>query len=275
MFSIWIVLLLKFFESLGFFTEFSTKNRSNRTYSTLLLLFHCLIGCLLVFICVNFQSKQFPELDDERVILTNGYIKYFSSSACYWLTVIELYTKRHNLTRFWQILGQIDQCHCQHTRFSIQIYFIKCIELLSVITVTHIFRTRYLMIDDPVTFWFVYTYFFAMKISICRSFYYLLYIEIIKHELRMIENEVREMVKCSENFGSAVKKLSGLHRFQENRFKWIREYYQLIYELTRCMNSTFGVSQLATIIFCFSILVTDLTWSYWTFKGKSHWQVFG
>lgn len=80
-----------------------------------------------------------------------------------------------------------------------------------------------------------------------RVFYYLLYVEIIKHQLKTIESYVRKMIS-SRNI--RLKRCKS--------FTWIRDYYHLTYKLVECINSMFGLSQLATITFSFNILLCDL-----------------
>lgn len=268
-FSKWIVYLLKFYRILGFFTDYTPEPRINQKCPLLLQVLHGLTGISLLIFGCRFIRK--PELFEEVLLLANGLIKFFCSLACYWLSVVELYAKRKSQRNFWRILERIDLHYYQHDNLQMGCYLVKLIEFMSVITMTHIVRKHNAVFDDLLAMLVFYGYYVAMEICMCRSFYYLFYVEVIKHELQIIENEVREMAEVSqENSAYLILKY-----FRKNRFKWTRDYYQLVYALTGCMNSMFGFSQLATIMFPFIVLVTDIAWIHWSFQFRTLWHFFG
>lgn len=107
-----------------------------------------------------------------------------------------------------------------------------------------------------------------------RIFYYLFYLELIKYELRMIENEIKEVVRVYRNkrrrFANGKDVL--FIKFEKKRFKWIREYFQSTYDLCHSFNHFLQISNVAAIPLMFQLIITDVIWLYWKLFNKQHIQ---
>lgn len=110
--------------------------------------------------------------------------------------------------------------------------------------------------------------------ALCRNrlFFYLFYLKLIRLELEVIENEANRMFKSfrSNSCMLFVNQNHLLGRFKRKRFVWFRKYYQLVCTMKDCINLTFGWSNLATILFNFIYLLTDLNWFCTHFRSKSY-----
>lgn len=276
MLPIWLAWFLKSFEILGFGTEFPLESKSKQKRCLIILFLHCLIASLLVLIAFRITKQP----TDDLLVTVNELIKFFSSLICYWLTLIEAFVKRATQRKFWETLKKIDDCHCLHDRFLVESYMFKYAEFLIVVTLVRVLLLDIteLNIDDVdlAVLAFTYAYFIIVEICLCRVFYFLFFVELVTYELQMIENEVREMVKVSatDHPWMFLKNID-FTRFDQNRYKWVREYYHLVYELTECINESFGWSQISSVLFCFNILTTDFSSTLFHFDSVTLWTGFG
>lgn len=95
-----------------------------------------------------------------------------------------------------------------------------------------------------------------------RVFYYLFCVELIKLQLKCIENETK--VKLDELKESNLNECEIFIRTEiqaiVQMLKKIRTNFHLIHELTYCTNESFGWSNVATILWCFYQILGNLNW---------------
>lgn len=93
-----------------------------------------------------------------------------------------------------------------------------------------------------------------------RVFYYIFYVQLIRHELSLIVDMTKETmdIACDE-----TKQTPKIDRIVCNRIKLIRNKFDLVYEMSDHINEVFGWSHFANVLYCFLLLVTDLNWFYW------------
>lgn len=84
-----------------------------------------------------------------------------------------------------------------------------------------------------------------------RAFQYLFFIGLLKHQLNVVEKEAKSLADASEN-GTVSKE----------RLRWFRTHYDLVYELSSCINEVFGWSNLVSFSYFFLRLALDLIWNY-------------
>lgn len=199
----------------------------------------------MIFCC--FKRIIYPEYPPisalHYLILINELHKFFCSIFCYWIILGENLVKWKVKIKFWKILEQIDEQYNLQNTFMMRSYTYKLVEVILIVILADFVQLMMFFIIDRTAFFFIA----IIKICKLRVFYYLLYVEIIKHQLKTIESYVRKMIS-SRNI--RLKRCKS--------FTWIRDYYHLTYKLVECINSMFGLSQLATITFSFNILLCDL-----------------
>lgn len=99
-------------------------------------------------------------------------------------------------------------------------------------------------------------------VIICRFhlFNYLFHLDLIILELKAIEYESIEMFKWFQR--KSKRKVKRIEQFKQSRFKWLREYHEIVHKLNELINLIFGWSCCVVILFNFAILLTDLNWMY-------------
>lgn len=61
------------------------------------------------------------------------------------------------------------------------------------------------------------------------------------------------------------------HSIQLEKLKWLRDYYQIVHEMTETLNQIFGWSHLHAVLFCFYYILTSINWAYLHFfDGPSY-----
>lgn len=264
MFSKSILFILKYFEIVGFITEYRiNSSKEKKQFSRISTLVHSAIA--IYFICIVYYLFSHVFFELKILMLTNELLKHLNSVACYWVTVIEIYINRGRQHRFWKMFQEIDEKYCQHNRTSMFSYSLKFFEYFFILSAVQMCITKNFIHVNTIVTIFSITYFFLAQICVCRSFYYLFFVHLITHELHIIHNEVLAMVKKSKEFQSW--KISNRHVcFEISRLKWLREYYCLVHEMSECINLVNGWSQFATITYMFNILVCDLIWAIYNYE---------
>lgn len=141
--------------------------------------------------------------------------------------------------------------------------------------VSHLFYLRYVILFAGPDYYHLWlSDIFLLSMYQHRIFYYLFYLDLLRNELKTIVNKVKKMVR-SLKIPKIYRKKKTFKKFEQNRLKWIREYYKLIYEMNECLNSVLGWSNLVTILFSFALILTDLNRYYWIWYNKEHIFVFG
>ncbi|XP_031623086.1 uncharacterized protein LOC116340633 [Contarinia nasturtii] len=106
-----------------------------------------------------------------------------------------------------------------------------------------------------------------------RVFYYIFFLELIKFELKMIKSELNQRTKNHSSIRNSWCH-SAVNSVNENNIKRINAYCQLVNELSGCMNSTFGLSNFATILYCFHMPLTDANWALWELDQRPWNYIF-
>lgn len=97
-----------------------------------------------------------------------------------------------------------------------------------------------------------------------RIFYYLFSIRLLDHQLEKVGAEMKLLADASEK-GT----LSG------ERLRQIRIHYDLVYELSNCINEVFGWSNVMNILYLFLRLGFDSAWAYWKIAHRGWVAVLG
>lgn len=84
-----------------------------------------------------------------------------------------------------------------------------------------------------------------------RVFHYLFFIHLLDYQLNEIGMEAGSLAEASNN-----------EPIPNARFRWIRMYFDLVYELSDCINETFGWSNVVSVLYLFLLLAVDMIWTH-------------
>lgn len=226
------------------------------------------ISCILAV--VYSPSKMYNDTLGE----TNDTAKYMMILIVYCTIIIESNARCEIKKKLWIAFRKIDEQYCNHRNFKMQNYSWKFAEYFSAVSISYFLYLRGLLKFAGGAFlYFWFPHVFLMLLYQHRAFYYLFYLDLIENELRTIERELKMTIYAINDRRDHRNSLS--MKFERGRLKWIREYYELVYEISDCMNSVFGWSNLATISFSCLVLTTDINWLYWKWYNESYIYIFG
>lgn len=258
MFSKWIDLLFKFFDICGFHTELFCLNK--KTSVKIFVLHNLWVFTLTIFILL--ASSQPIILTEALAYSVNYLLQNVNGMFTYWVIIVESYFQRKNQQKFWQIYKQVYH-YRKVGRSFLRTFSIKFAHFFIVITIIQMYFVLYFVsVNGNQFIFFRIAYFCYVAMYQCRSFYYILYLELIKYELMRIKCEVKQ-ITIGRNDYKREKSL-------EIHIKNINRYYQLIYALTDRINDTFGWSNFTTVIYCFHLPLTDFNWALKTMYKQSN-----
>lgn len=216
------------------------------------------------FVSIIFSKDFHKELD--FLSIANNVIKLGGAFIGYWIIFVESYCKRPVQRKFWQIYRQIrsDFCRSDHV-LVFGNYFVK-FGLFFIITAVIEVKQSLQLISmlNGTTLYFAFSYFALMIGHEMRVFHYLFFIHLLDQQLDNVGIEMKVLADASE-----------IGTISRNHLKWIRMHYDLVYELSNCVNEVFGWSNIATVLYLFLQLVTDLNWTYWAIHNEMEVELQG
>lgn len=252
MFSNGIHILLQFFDFFGFYTEIRSLKLNSKASGKIFLL-HILWAFTATVIVIIFSMSTIA-LSGVLPYIVNNTLQNLFGVFTYWVIIIESFTQRKIQRRFWLIYQRIhfEQHHkLPYRKSHFKIYLIKLMTYLSAITPINLYLMCYFLSFVDNFFLFRFSYAFFVMVYQSRIFYYLFYLELIKHELIAIENTLKNDALIGDG-----------------QMKTIHKHYSQIYELNECVNQIFGWSNFVTILFCFELPLTDANWAYTSFAER-------
>lgn len=273
MFSQWMNTLFLYFDLLGFCSQYKVS-RNRWKFDLFILTSHTILGLLTTLIIISYLMRP---VDDQMGVL-NDLLKFSVLFFVHWLSIIELHSKQKTQRKFWQYFWNIDQQFCSHHQFRLRNFLKKIKIYFTVSTFAYFIFLHRLLANSGVkflTFWLSYV--FMVLIYQNRSFYYFFYLECVRYELKMVDHEIGEMLfHCNSGKWKNIRmKKLFMSQFHRKRFKWIREYFGLIYEMCNTINSVFGWSNVAVIICSFHLILYDINWFYWKLLNKYEFNMNG
>lgn len=262
--SKWQLFLFRYFDIFSFCTEYlPTKRYSQFVQCT--FAFHIASATITTGSIILYMNR--PMLDD--LGKANDMVKFVCGLLVYWISIFEMYSSRSAQQRFWQRINDIDRQCCSHRSLIQSGYLLKVLFLHTTILYIFCNHLRKVFVCGVDYLYFFYSYDLILFIFLNRVFYYLFFVELIKHELGTIENELKIMkrLRCDRNASNYQrlywKRFQSHRHFEYERFKWIRVYYRLIHGISLHLNETFGWSNGLTILYAFQLTLTDVNWFYW------------
>lgn len=268
----WISYFLRYFDLCGFCT---TKSKFVYLFSVL----HVVLVSLLTAVSIQFLRRP----QENGLALVNDGVKLGAALLVYWLSIIESCLKRATNMRFWQRFNLIDERYYSHCGLYIRNFLssmIVCSLIATFFYLEYLVRVILPTIVDKYFILYLYywlSYTISGLVYLNRLHYYLFHVKLLAHELETIDREVVEVVRVYRKQIICInqKKNSALTNFHRTRFKWIREYYQMISEMTWLMNQMFAFSNFPTILLPFQIILADANRVYWTFYASYELSMIG
>lgn len=261
-----IVYILTFFDIWGYLTGFTALSNSRNGIICAIFL-HIFLVVMFTFYEFYLMTELFALIGVLDTI--NEVIQYTSALYTYWLIIFDSFHHRREHQLFWTLFQRIDDCFCKQN-IRLNGYLLRFVEyiLMSIILYLLICASNAFPKSNSV-------YVFIVLITICqiRVFYYIFCLEIVHHQLKSIENEI-STIKLKQTI-IPMRRTCQLYAFEAKRMRWIHEYYYCVSEMMKLLNTYFGWSQAAAVLFCFYSFATDLTWFYSTFNKYSLAQCIG
>lgn len=239
-----IKFILIIFDLFGFYTESTPANR-----------FKAIFYYISHFISVNYFTYFMYHITQYNFslkildVLNIGF-QYFCSLITYWLIIADSLFNRNAQREFWKTCIKIYQFYGNQKYFKWRCFVFKFIKFNSVMTllflVIFISRPRGQLQFLPVIL--VVTDVTLSTVCYARIFQCLLYLEIIRVKLNIVEIEANKASIVIDTVKESMKK--------------IREMYQMIFKMINNLNEIFGISHSLAILNCFYFLLADLNWNY-------------
>lgn len=284
MFSKWIIFLLKCFDWCGFYPETSNKSK----HYTFII--QCVWAITLTIFIIAFLMQPIL-LNESLPYIVNIMIQTVNGMITHWVIIVESFVQRKKQRTFWKIYEHIAQRHKHCKNPVTRLYSIFMIQYLVVVTSIQIFFMSYYISYVGDKWYFRIAYLVSQTMYQYRLFYYFFYLELVKFELKTIKRELKDIADLTHFHITFVQHANrrnkrGTHQREffyhstvkgvnESNLKRINAYCQLVYELSGCINQTFGWSNFSTILYSFHLPLTDGNWALWELHERTLDYVIG
>lgn len=253
MLPIEMVRILSCFDGFGYDTGTTALSR-HRVIRNFIYSMHILLVIIFTLYKIHITIEIYSWLNLVEVI--NESLQYSSAIYTYWIIILDSMAQRREHRHFWNVYQEICDRFCSDATFT-QHYIRKFGGYFVFSTTLFISINLFSSIDSFVP---IFMYLAMITICKCRIFYYLFCLETIYFQLQVIERKIIGVKYILRTSNQLV------------RLRWIREYYQCIYQMTVRLHKVFGWSQVAAILFCFYTLLTYLNWFNAHYHELNHIQ---
>lgn len=248
-----IVYFLNIFDGFGY-NSGSSKLSQSRKMSYFIYFCHIFLATLLTLFKPYLMFKYYSSLGSTEAI--SEFLEYSTPLCTYWMIIIDaIYHQRaHRL--FWKILEKnIYQFDHHQPDYNFRIFLIKFIEFFGIKMFT--LFSRFILYDRAMV---GVAYDSLFKLCQVRVFYYIFCLEVVHSQLILIQTELKivNIEHISTRSSAFVLKLQKF-----------RTHFYFIYEMLENLNEIFGWSQVAAILFCFYIILSESNWTYIHFSVDS------
>lgn len=254
-----ITFLMNVFDFCGFCTQQKPSKRYQRLISIIFVL-HIILAIVNTLIFIEYLNNQ--TIDTLGQI--NDAAKFSFQLSVYWFSIWEMYSKRELQKLFFDCFRRIDIHFNDHQSFQLCSYRLKFLAHQLLGGFVRLISLRRVIGCGRITLGFWCSYVFILIFIQNRIFYFLFYLEFIKYQLNTILSFTKRMSELSQ-----ITECCNFKAEYTTGLKWIREYYQLVYDISLNMNKVFGWSNLVTISFLFVICLADCNWFYWKWYNRN------
>lgn len=254
MFSKWTIIVLKYY-FWGYYTHAEFTHSIRRSRATFIIFSLQIIATFsMTVVIAEFLSEVNPY---PSLTTINDWFQHSCMLIVQWSIIMESYAQQNMQKQFWQIFRKIDKQYHQHKSINLSTYLIKFLVYIVLLNSSQLIMNVYFISYEGFYPYYLVSYYFLIKTCQDAILYHLFYVELINYELCIIEQEAQQMSSMGRSSLISIDE-----KLRENRFKWIRNYYRSVYELSLCINSIFGWSHFAAVINCFYLVLTDFNWAY-------------
>lgn len=251
-----ITFLMNVFDFCGFCTQQKPSKRYQRLISIIFVL-HIILAIVNTLIFIEYLNNQ--TIDTLGQI--NDAAKFSFQLSVYWFSIWEMYSKREMQKLFFDCFRRIDIHFNDHQSFQLCSYRLKFLAHQLLGGFVRLISLRRVIGCGRITLGFWCSYVFILIFIQNRIFYFLFYLEFIKYQLNRILCFTKQMKELSKNQEFCAEHAIVL--------KWIREYYQIIHDISMNMNDLFGWSNSSTIFCLFVLFSTDSNFFYWKWYNQN------
>lgn len=270
-----VVHILNVFDACGF-NSGTSKLSKNLVFIYIVHAIHLSMALVLTLFEFHLMTEYYPSLGLTEAISES--LQYSAALNTYWLIILDSIIHRKSHQDFWQVLQQIDEYFYCQPNSVIRSYMLKfCVYFMKTISIMVI----RLFISSFVDFIVDFAYIALFIICEIRMFYYLFCLEVLHFQMKMVENEVKIMMKIlnlaniKRNKSLNIDVISASYAFEQQRLKWIRGYFHCVYKMMYLLNEVFGWSHVSGISFCFYYILTESNWFYIHFREISYTHRIG
>lgn len=252
MLPVQIVYFLNIFDVFGYKSG-SSKLSQNRKISYFIYFCHIFLATLLTLFKPYSMFKYYSSLGLSVAI--SEFLEYSTPLCTYWMIIFDFMYHQQTHRLFWKILEEnIHQFDQQHN-YNFRIFLIKFIEFFGIKFFT--LFSRFILYDRAMV---GIAYDSLFKLCQIRVFYYLFCLEVVHLQLILIKTELEFL-----NIEDISIKSSGYVL----KLRKFRTHFYFIYEMLESLNKIFGWSQVAAILFCFYLILSEFNWTYINFAVDS------
>lgn len=259
----WMTRVTRYFDLWGHCTQFEATKRCEIVY-VIILLVHILLTLINWWSIIVFLNK--PTNDTLGHWNDEFKLKSFLLVCC--VSVIESYVKRRRRKKFWMIFDQIERQFRSNQSLQLNNYLfifrfsvIYSISANVYYTIQHI-GTGLILDTESMVFW--YGYVAMINIYQTGIWCYGFHLELVRHELKVIERLVRNAVKFNRSdYRRIIRKRNRRIMNHDDTLNRISQYYQMARELSDNINLILGWSNPLNILFSFGLILAEINWIYW------------
>lgn len=244
----WITNVLKYYTLWGFYSiSFYSIDRKYINWFAILINVSLFTWASLSFLDSFFQASNVVGILD-ALNMASYYICFIGT---YWIIICDCVSKRKFQHAFWKMCQQIND------NYSFQAHMNKShiLAILIIYSITDVIILLVSILAERVTSAkSKVMHFFFVNVFDHRVSFFLFHTIVVEFQLKNINSEltvIRKHRAISEEDSS-----------DGGRFKWIRNYYELVFHMSENVNEIFGWSHLALIMETFFTFVTLLNSVY-------------
>lgn len=248
--------MLTFFDECGYNTGSYRLSQSRKVA----ILIHFVHFSMAVFFSLCLIHSTIWLLPAMRFIGLLNYVLQISTAIfTYWFIIFDSLLRWQKHQQFWRIFQKTYESYSPQCSFKLRLYLIKFVQFFSA---TLISVSIFVSLNGS---FIGITVINAIPVELCqiRIFYYIFCLEFLHFQLKVIERELMTMKQMPQS------------NIDSCRFKWLREYYHSVYEMSDLLNQIFDWSHLAAVPFRFYLLLTELNWFLVDIHNQNVVQVIG
>lgn len=265
------IAILFYFQALGMCPlplNFNKNDKTIKIFQNIFVFwsfFNVILVTLLALISFLLNDELFQK--HNTIGRFNDILKFSTIILTHLTVLIESLCTRDHQKSIWQKFQSIDQSFSKidvdskaKNNIFYRFFSIKFILWFGIATIIEILIVTFIREDDQYKrYW--YLTIISLTVSRSRHLQQNLYIDMLAFRFNNIKKELKEIVKQSEKDQYSQKEEMFSKKLL-TKVKYIKEMYNVLWEISVHINKGFGLSQLANLMQNFIQLTSDLYWIY-------------